>query len=59
MSVSWLVEMREGECVQRTAWAVAVSLTTPTAVCSLPALLLTFTTKGPDTEIFQQDSKYF
>ena len=53
MSVSWLVEMREGECVQRTAWAVAVSLTTPTAVCSLPAFLLTITTKGPDTEIFE------
>ena len=43
--------MREGDCVRRTAWAVAVSLTTPTAVCSLPAFLLTFTTKGPVTEI--------
>ena len=53
MSVSWLVEMGEGECVKRTAWAVAVSLTTPTAVCSLPAFLLTITTKGPDTEIFE------
>ena len=52
MSVSWLTEMR-GEHVLSTAWAVVVSLTTTTAVCSLPALLLVFTDKGPDTEIFE------
>ena len=40
--------------MQRTAWAVVVSLTSTTAVCSLPALLLIFTAKGPDTEIFNK-----
>ena len=53
VSVSWSVEMREGECVQRTAWAVVISMTSTTADCSLPALLLIFTAKGPDTEILE------